>query len=53
MRRHSSPERIDHAAHFMARNARIGNSWSAAFDDDRITVTCTTCRNSDKYLTQA
>jgi hypothetical protein len=31
---YSSPERIDQASHFMAGNARIVESWSAAFNDD-------------------
>src|SRR5271156_4995710 len=50
---HSSPWRIHHAGHFMARNARIGDSWPAAFDDDRIAVAHTTCMNSDAHLSRA
>src|SRR6516162_6870913 len=37
----------------MARNARIGDSWPAAFDDDRIAVAHTTCLNFDAHLSRA
>jgi hypothetical protein len=32
---HSSPQRIHHAGHFMAGNARIDDSWPTAFGDNR------------------
>jgi hypothetical protein len=50
---YSGPKRIDHASHFMPRNARIGDSWPAAFDDDRVAVAHTTCLNFDAYLSWA
>ena len=50
---HSSPERIHHAGHFMSRNTRIGDSWTAAFDDDRIAVAHTTRLNFDAHLSRA
>jgi hypothetical protein len=50
---HSGPERIHYAGHFMAWNARIGDSWPAAFDDDRVAVAHTTCLNFDAHLSRA
>ena len=51
--RHSGPERIHHAGHCMARNARTGDSRPAAFDDDRIAVAHTTCLNFDGHISRA
>jgi hypothetical protein len=52
-RSHPRPERIHHAGHFMPWDARIGDSWPPAFDDDRITVAHTTCMNFDAHLSRA
>jgi hypothetical protein len=51
--RHSWPERIHDAGYFMPWNARIGDSWTATFDDDRIAVAHTTCLNLDAHLARA
>src|SRR5271156_2265685 len=37
----------------MARNARIGDSWPAAFGDDRVAVAHTACLNLDAHLSRA
>lgn len=37
----------------MPRNARIGNPWSTAFDDDRVAATHATCVNFDTHLSRA
>jgi hypothetical protein len=48
---HPSAERIYYPGDFMARDARIRDSWPAALDDDRIAVAHAARMNLDAHLT--
>ncbi len=50
---HSCPERIQHAGHFMPRNAWIADSGPAALQDNRVATAHSTRLNFDAHLSRA